>query len=114
MAPLMLRRIAQTQALRLPTAVSVARPFSQTANVRALKESHTNQEGRGEQVEKSKQEGLKKQEEGKGYWHDDLASESESAVKADRGEIDATSEALKKLQKETEKIAHKADAGKSQ
>ena len=38
------------------------------------------QEGRAEEAEHHKQDGLKKQKEGKGQWKDELASDSESAV----------------------------------
>jgi hypothetical protein len=38
------------------------------------------QEGRAEEAEHHKQEQLKKQEQGKGQWVDELASDSESAV----------------------------------
>lgn len=36
--------------------------------------------------EEEKNENLKKVKEGKAYWHEQLASESEADVKADRGE----------------------------
>jgi len=50
------------------------------------KERHTNgrlidNEGRAEEVEKKKQEHLNKQKEGKGHWEEQLASDSESAVR---------------------------------
>jgi len=38
-------------------------------------------EGRAEEVEKKKQEHLSKQKEGKGHWEEQLASDSESAVR---------------------------------
>ena len=50
------------------------------------KERHTNgrlidNEGRAEEVDKKKQEHLNKQKEGKGHWEEQLASDSESAVR---------------------------------
>jgi hypothetical protein len=41
----------------------------------------TDSEGRAEEVEKKKQENLSKQKEGKGHWEEQLASDSESAVR---------------------------------
>ncbi|OCL08966.1 hypothetical protein AOQ84DRAFT_317609 [Glonium stellatum] len=69
------------------------------------KESKLGHEDRAKEVEEHKEDLLKKQKEGKGHWKEPLASDSESIIKADRGEIDATDETIKKLQKETEKIA---------
>ncbi|KAK8193071.1 uncharacterized protein BKA78DRAFT_294491 [Phyllosticta capitalensis] len=67
----------------------------------------TDQEGRAEEAEAHKQDQLRKQKQGKGHWKDELASDSESAVKADRGEVDASSDTIQKLQKEGEKLASK-------
>ena len=39
------------------------------------------QEGRAEEIEKTKDEQIKKQKDGKGEWHDGLASNSESIVR---------------------------------
>ncbi|KAK7535981.1 uncharacterized protein J3D65DRAFT_626997 [Phyllosticta citribraziliensis] len=80
----------------------------QTSALRMVgKESALNQEGRAEEAEAHKQEGLKNQREGKGHWKDELASDSESAVKADRGEVDASKDTIQKLQKEGEKLSKK-------
>ncbi|KAK8250494.1 hypothetical protein HDK77DRAFT_425331 [Phyllosticta capitalensis] len=80
----------------------------QTSALRlAGKESTLNQEGRAEEAEAHKQDQLRKQKQGKGHWKDELASDSESAVKADRGEVDASSDTIQKLQKEGEKLASK-------
>ncbi|KAL1634876.1 hypothetical protein SLS56_001957 [Neofusicoccum ribis] len=80
----------------------------QTSAMRfAGKESKLHEEGRPDEIERHKQDALKKSKEGKGHWKDELASDSESIVKADRGEVEASEETIKKLQKETEKLASK-------
>ncbi|KAF2706760.1 hypothetical protein K504DRAFT_66081 [Pleomassaria siparia CBS 279.74] len=73
----------------------------------AGKESALGQEGREHEIQQEKEDSLKKQKEGKGQWKDGLASDSESIVKADRGEIEASHETIKKLQEETKKVAGK-------
>ncbi|PSN73083.1 hypothetical protein BS50DRAFT_629159 [Corynespora cassiicola Philippines] len=73
----------------------------------AGKESALHHEGRAEEVESEKQDLLRKQKDGKGHWKEELASDSESVVKADRGEVEASEETIKKLQKEAEKAAKK-------
>ncbi|OJD37733.1 mitochondrial carrier protein pet8 protein [Diplodia corticola] len=69
------------------------------------KETKLHEEGRPQEVEEHKQDSLKKSKEGKGHWKDELASDSESIVKADRGEVEASEETISNLQKETEKLA---------
>lgn len=71
----------------------------------AGKESHLHDEGRADEVQKAKDDQLSKQKEGKGHWEEGLASDSESIVKADRGEVDASKKTIEKLQEETAKIA---------
>jgi hypothetical protein len=84
-------------------------------------------EGRGDRVEKIKNEQIQKQKDGKGHWHEELGSDSESIVrcqswldmdyrllthsslpqvKADRGDISADADTIKQLQKETENLAN--------
>ncbi|EKG19375.1 hypothetical protein MPH_03238 [Macrophomina phaseolina MS6] len=82
----------------------------QTSAIRlAGKESKLHHEGRPEEVEQHKQDLLKKTKEGKGHWKDELASDSESIIKAGRGEVEASQETIEKLQKETEELAKKKD-----
>ncbi|TKA71988.1 hypothetical protein B0A49_07372 [Cryomyces minteri] len=69
-----------------------------------LTEDDVNHEGRAEEAEHHKQDQLKKQKEGKRHWKDELASDSESIIKAERGEIDASQDTIKKLQDETAKM----------
>jgi len=74
---------------------------------RAGKESALGHEGRAEEIEKEKKDSLEKQKSGKGHWKDGLASDSESIIKADRGEVEASEETIKKLQEETKKVTGK-------
>ncbi|ORY13481.1 hypothetical protein BCR34DRAFT_263784 [Clohesyomyces aquaticus] len=71
----------------------------------AGKESALGQEGRHDEIEAEKQDSLSKQKAGKGHWKGELASDSESIVKADRGEVEASEETIKKLQDEAVKAS---------
>ncbi|CAD0086395.1 unnamed protein product, partial [Aureobasidium vineae] len=66
---------------------------------------HISSEGRADEAERIKNEQIEKQKQGKGEWHEEIASDSESIVKADRGDIKADADTIKQLQKETEKLA---------
>jgi len=81
--------------------------FSAGPRVLAGKESALGHEGRAEEIDTHKADLLKKQKEGKGEWKEPLASDSESIVKADRGEVEASEETIKQLQEETAKIEGK-------
>ncbi|KAK1065010.1 hypothetical protein LTR74_008286 [Friedmanniomyces endolithicus] len=70
------------------------------------KESELHNENRGEEAEAHKQDQLRKQKEGKGHWKDELASDSESIVKADRNEMGSAKENIEELQKETTRLAN--------
>jgi len=63
-------------------------------------------EGRAEEAEAHKQDQLQKQKEGKGHWKDELASDSESIIKADRNETGNAKENIDQLQKESAKLAN--------
>ncbi|KAK5115601.1 hypothetical protein LTR85_009772 [Meristemomyces frigidus] len=81
------------------------RSFQSCRVLAAGKESALHDEDRPEKVEYHKQDQLQKQKEGKGHWKDELASDSESIIKADRGDIDASKGTIEQLQKETAKLA---------
>ncbi|KAK8219213.1 hypothetical protein M8818_000945 [Zalaria obscura] len=86
-----------------------SRSFQTSRILAAGKESALGNENRAEEAEAAKQKQLKKQKEGKGEWHEELASDSESIVKADRGDIDASADTIKKLQEESAKVASKKE-----
>jgi len=79
--------------------------FSVSARSLAGKEDSLHTEGRAEEIEAHKQDQLNKKKEGKQHWEDKLASNSESIIKADRGEVEASGETIKKLQEESAKAA---------
>lgn len=93
-----------------PTPLSTSAPFLRTfvtTPVRALKEDSDRD---GEHFEQKKQEQLQKQKEGKGEWHESLASGGEASVKADREEIGKDDQShMEDLQKQT---AAQAEQGK--
>ncbi|KAJ9667342.1 hypothetical protein H2201_002543 [Coniosporium apollinis] len=80
-------------------------PFTTSARLR-LKED---KERSPEEAEAAKQKQLKKQEEGKGEWHEELASSSESGIAADRQEVQDHDEHMEELQKETAEKGEKGD-----
>jgi len=82
-----------------------ARSFQTTQFLAAGKESALHNEDRANEAEHFKNEQLRKQKEGKGEWHEEIASDSESIIKADRGDIHASDKTIEQLQKETEKLA---------
>ncbi|KAF2813510.1 uncharacterized protein BDZ99DRAFT_258058 [Mytilinidion resinicola] len=81
--------------------------FAVSARVGAGKESALGHEGRADEIDEHKADALKKQKEGKGEWKDALATDSESIIKADRGELEASEQTIKKLQEETKKVEGK-------
>jgi hypothetical protein len=62
-----------------------------------------------EQIEKKKQEQLKKQEKGEGEWHESLASSSESHIAADKEHVNDHDDHMSKLQEETKKKGEKGE-----
>ncbi|KAF1915215.1 hypothetical protein BDU57DRAFT_518083 [Ampelomyces quisqualis] len=92
-------------ARRTPFVFTQRAAFHQSIARSAGKESALHSEGRAEEVEKKKQDNLSKQKDGKNQWEEGLASDSESAVKADRNESGtSTKEQIKKLQEEAKKV----------
>ncbi|KAL8924568.1 MAG: hypothetical protein Q9172_002602 [Xanthocarpia lactea] len=65
-----------------------------------------NHDDRKAKIDHHKEDQLRKQKEGKGHWKKELSSNSEAAVKADRGEITNAEEDIAALQKETEQAAN--------
>ncbi|KAL5427271.1 hypothetical protein PMIN07_011267 [Paraphaeosphaeria minitans] len=90
---------------RAPFALAQRAPFHVSARRAAGKESHLHDETRAAEVQSRKEEQHQKRKEGKGHWEEGLASDSESIVKADRGEAETSPESIKKLQEETAKVA---------
>ncbi|PFH60309.1 hypothetical protein XA68_11155 [Ophiocordyceps unilateralis] len=99
------------RAVRGPVAVATRRVgFSTSARLR-LKESSSQTDV---DYEHHKKDSLAKQRQGTGHWKPELASDSEEAVKADRGGHDRGSEDFTSLQERTKRAAEeKAKAGTS-
>jgi hypothetical protein len=89
-------RIARPVAFRA-AAPAYIRPFSQAQQLRLKEDANRSPE----ETERVKQEQLQKQKEGKGHWHEELASSSESHIAADKQNIDNHDEHINDLQKET-------------
>ncbi|CZT25213.1 uncharacterized protein RCC_10942 [Ramularia collo-cygni] len=79
--------------------VAPSRSFQSCRVMAAGKETKEGNAERAEEIEKSKQQQLKD-----GKWTDKLASDSESSVKADRGEF-GKGQSIEEMQKETAKAA---------
>ncbi|KAK0259824.1 hypothetical protein LTS09_005667 [Friedmanniomyces endolithicus] len=103
-------RLAFTRRAAAPFAARTAqRPSRSFHSCRVLavgKESELHNENRGEEAEAHKQDQLRKQKEGKGQWKGELASESESMIKADRNETENAEEDIEKLQEKTTELAN--------
>ncbi|KAF3912395.1 hypothetical protein AA313_de0209247 [Arthrobotrys entomopaga] len=90
------RRIAAVSSRSLPRAPS------------AYYSSHSSMhENNPDKLHDHKHISLQQQKDGKGEWHENLASDSEAFIKAEREEITATGEEIQKLQKETNKLLKK-------
>ncbi|OQO05731.1 hypothetical protein B0A48_09825 [Cryoendolithus antarcticus] len=99
-----------TIARRAPTAARAfipARSIQSFRPLAAAKESSLNADGRGEEVEHHKQEQLRKQKQGTNEYKEELASDSEVALKADRGETKDAKKDIADLQKATAEAAQK-------
>lgn len=89
-------RIARPVAFRA-VAPAYVRPFSQVQALR-LKEDAARDP---EETDRIKHEQIEKQKQGKGHWHEELASQSESHVAADRENVSDHKEHMSELQKQT-------------
>jgi len=105
MSPSLALRGVRAHAVRTIHHVQTARHFGGSALLRSGKEDELHSENRAAVVEKKKQEQLKNA--GNAEWGETLASNSESIIKAERGETKSTEEHIKELQKEAEQIGKK-------
>lgn len=62
-----------------------------------------------EEIEKKNQEQLKKQEHGKGHWHEGLASQGESNIVADKEHVKDHDKHMNELQQQTKKKGEKGE-----
>ncbi|KAE8380163.1 hypothetical protein BDV26DRAFT_290721 [Aspergillus bertholletiae] len=94
--------IAPRVALR-PT-YTVTSTFHTSSLRPGLKESDQNRDDLHITYEAHKQDQLKSTKEGRGKWKQELASNSEASIKADRGEADSDGQDLKDLQEKTKHL----------
>ena len=64
-----------------------------------------------EEIEKKKQEQLKKQERGEGHWHESLASHGESNIAADKEKVHDHDSHIDKLQEQNQEEGRERRAG---
>jgi len=96
--------------LILPRHMHLIRPFTVPARLHIKEDADRSPE----EVERVKQEHLREQQQGKGRWHEELASASESTVAADREEVKDDEGHMKELQEKTaEKAERRHPEGKS-
>lgn len=91
------RQARPVSSFRAVAAPSSVRPFSHAQQLRLKEDSPKSPE----ETDRIKQEQIKKQQDGKGHWHEELASQSESHVAADRENVDNHDKHIDDLQKET-------------
>ncbi|KAF2772699.1 hypothetical protein EJ03DRAFT_324248 [Teratosphaeria nubilosa] len=87
--------------------IGASRSFQSCRVLLAGKEDALHNENRPDEAERAKQDQLREQKQGKGQWKDELASNSESIIKADRGDIGSSKESIQELQKESAKVAER-------
>ncbi|KAK5123637.1 hypothetical protein LTR85_002675 [Meristemomyces frigidus] len=93
-------RPVQRQPLRLAAPAfqrPAARAFTSALPLR-LKEDAARS---GEEIDKIKKDQMEKQEKGEGHWHEELASSSESHIKADRQQPEDKDAHIEELQQQT-------------
>ncbi|KAF2401471.1 hypothetical protein EJ06DRAFT_529593 [Trichodelitschia bisporula] len=89
--------------------VGGVRGFAGSAVRMVGKEDALHTDGRAEDVDFHKKDQLDKSKRGEQHWKDELASNSESIVKAERGDIKASKDTIEQLQRETENLMKKKD-----
>lgn len=89
-----------------PVVVSSTRRFLSATPARRIKEDADRSP---DQIEKKKQESLKKQEKGEGHWHEELASRGESNITADKEKVHDHESHMEKLQEQTKKKGERGD-----
>jgi len=94
-----MRPFLRTTTARPLSRPTTLRPFTTTLRLALKEDSHRSPE----EVEQLKQDQLRKQREGKGHWHEGLASQAESHLAADKEEVHDHDEHMKDLQRETAK-----------
>ncbi|OKL57440.1 hypothetical protein UA08_07184 [Talaromyces atroroseus] len=98
-----IRPLATSLSSSSSSSLSSRAAFSTSSIQRGLKESDKDRDNLNVEYDSHKQENLKNIKAGKAYWREELASESEAGVKADRGEASITENDIKGLKEEAVK-----------
>lgn len=104
------RNVSTSHALAATT--TSRRGFQSYQALKVSKESDLHKEDRAHEAEHHKQDQLRKQKEGKGHWTPELASDSESIVKADRNDLKDMKSTISELQQESARVAQEKHKGK--
>ncbi|KAJ5279164.1 hypothetical protein N7478_004536 [Penicillium angulare] len=96
-------RVSSRHLVRSSYAIPATSSFHTTAAQRGLKESDRNRDDLPEHYESQKNQHVKKAKEGTAKWDEELASNSEAHVKADRGDLDADSKDFQHMQEQVKK-----------
>ncbi|KAJ6113534.1 hypothetical protein N7523_006851 [Penicillium sp. IBT 18751x] len=81
--------------------------FHTSAVQRTLKESDKNRDDLSNIYEAEKEQQLKSTKEGKASWNQDLASNSEADIKADRGETGAEDKSFEEMQEKSKQMLNR-------
>ncbi|PWY72206.1 hypothetical protein BO94DRAFT_539330 [Aspergillus sclerotioniger CBS 115572] len=104
--------IRTTTTLR-PSTFALTRPTTIYASLhtsiprRGLKESDHNREDLASIYEAEKHDQLRSTKEGKAKWKQEIASDSEASVKADRGEVDSDDKSFGAMQERTKGLPNR-------
>ncbi|EWC47964.1 hypothetical protein DRE_02846 [Drechslerella stenobrocha 248] len=105
--PLVTRSLARR--LALPGAQATRHMAATSSSLpHAYSTFSTVHENDPDKLDGHKQNSLAEQKAGKGQWREELASDAEAVIKAEREDIQATGEEIKKLQRETNELLKKA------
>ncbi|KAF9882936.1 hypothetical protein FE257_004871 [Aspergillus nanangensis] len=85
--------------------------FHSTTARHGLKESDHGRDDLHNIYEAEKQDGLRNTREGKGKWKQELASNSEASIKADREEIDTDGMNFEEMQRKTKNMPNQNGSG---
>lgn len=87
--------------------ITAASSFHSSRTALSLKESDKNRPNLESHYEAEKQDQLKATREGKAKWRDGLASNSESDVKADRGDLDNDCPSFAEMERKTKDLPNR-------
>ncbi|KAJ5938950.1 hypothetical protein N7466_002084 [Penicillium verhagenii] len=96
-------RMSSSRLVQSTYAIPATSALHTTAVRRGLKENDKNRDELAQHYESEKHAHLKRAKEGTGKWAENLASNSEAHVKADRGDLDTESKDFQKMEEQVRK-----------